>query len=199
MSYLSHNERRRMILETAVKVAFADGLTAMTVRRIAQEAQIALGQIHRHFSSASELKAEAFLLSVTDSLALLKKSGCQENAGTLEMIGWCLFTKNIEEVRHYSQLWKEAEVLSYHDEVMLNALRKAIKEWHATLVDLLETGTKNGEFKTLRPIKSVAWDCIAYSCGLDGVLGLQFEEFGDNEYEMHTNAFLKSQLVIIHE
>lgn len=194
MSYLSHDERHRMILETAVKIAFSEGLTAMTVRRIAQEAEIAVGQIHRHFSSASELKAEAFLLTVTQSLELLNETGKNEGASCLEMIGWCLFTVNLEEARHYSQLWKEAEVLSYQDEIMRNAFRSGITQWHAALIHLLETGIANGEFKAKRPVASVAWDCIAYSCGLDGIYGLGMEGFSDEEYRTHTSAFLKSQL-----
>ncbi|WP_435929919.1 TetR family transcriptional regulator [Dryocola sp. BD613] len=196
MSYLSHDERRRMILETAVKIAFAEGLTAMTVRRIAQEAQIAVGQIHRHFSSASELKAEAFLLSVTQSLTLLNDTARREGAGSLAMLGWCLFTENLMEARHFSQLWKEAEVISYHDDVMRNAFRVGINQWHSALVHLLETGTANGEFKAKRPVASVAWDCIAFSCGLDGIYNLRMEGFGDNEYLTHTETFLKSQLDI---
>jgi len=49
MSYYSREVRRQMILETAVNIAYQDGLSAMTVRRIAQEAQIAIGQIHHTF------------------------------------------------------------------------------------------------------------------------------------------------------
>ena len=194
MSYLSHDERHRMILETAVKIAFSEGLTAMTVRRIAQEAQIAVGQIHRHFSSASELKSEAFLLTVTQSLAVVNESGAQEGASTLEMIGWCLFTENLEEARHYSKLWKEAEVISYQDDIMRNAFRSALNQWHHALVHLLETGIANGEFKVKRSPGSVAWDCIAYSCGIDGIYNLKMENFSENDYQVHTAAFLKSQL-----
>lgn len=196
MSYLSHDERHQMILETAVNIAFSEGLTAMTVRKIAQEAQIAIGQIHRHFSSASELKAEAFLLTVTQSLSLLKESGAQEGSGALEMIGWCLFTENLEEARHYSKLWKEAEVISYQDDIMRNAFRTALNQWHGELVHLLETGVANGEFHVKRPTGMIAWDCIAYSCGLDGIYNLRMESFGENEYQTHTAAFLKSQLDI---
>ncbi|WP_039057207.1 TetR family transcriptional regulator [Enterobacter sp. Bisph1] len=194
MSYLSHDARRQMILETAVNIAFTEGLAAMTVRRVAQEAQIAVGQIHRHFASASDLKAEAFLLSVTQSLALLKDSGKTEGAGCLEMMSWSLVTSQFEELRHYSQLWKEAEVISWTDEAMLKGFRAATKEWHNVLVELLETGIANGEFTCKRPVDAVAWDCIAFSCGLDGIFSLKMEEFGDNEYQAHAEYFLKSQL-----
>ncbi len=61
MAYLNRDQRREMILQAAMQIALAEGFTAMTVRRIATEAQTSTGQVHHHFSSASHLKAEAFL------------------------------------------------------------------------------------------------------------------------------------------
>ena len=58
--YLNRDQRREMILQAAMQIALAEGFTAMTVRRIATEAQTSTGQVHHHFSSASHLKAEAF-------------------------------------------------------------------------------------------------------------------------------------------
>ena len=197
MSYLSHDERRKMILETAVKIAFTEGLGAMTVRRVAQEAQIAVGQIHRHFASASDLKAEAFLLTVTQSLAMQEEAGREENASCREMIGWSLVTSKYEEIRHFNKLWKEAELFSSHDEIMLEAFRTATKLWHTSLVELLETGIAKGEFISKRDVNSVAWDCIAFSCGLDAIFSLRLEEFGEDEYLRHADFFLKNQLDVI--
>lgn len=67
MSYLNRDERREVILQAAMRVALAEGFTAMTVRRIASEADVAAGQVHHHFSSAGELKALAwfFIYSFT--------------------------------------------------------------------------------------------------------------------------------------
>ncbi|SUU67665.1 transcriptional regulator [Acinetobacter baumannii] len=61
MAYLNRDQRREMILQAAMQIALTEGFTAMTVRRIATEAQTSTGQVHHHFSSASHLKAEAFL------------------------------------------------------------------------------------------------------------------------------------------
>lgn len=61
MSYLNRDERREVILQAAMRVALAEGFAAMTVRRIASEADVAAGQVHHHFSSAGELKALAFV------------------------------------------------------------------------------------------------------------------------------------------
>ncbi|ESJ83949.1 TetR family transcriptional regulator [Salmonella enterica subsp. enterica serovar Braenderup str. CFSAN000756] len=72
MSYLNRDERREVILQAAMRVALAEGFAAMTVRRIASEADVAAGQVHHHFSSAGELKALAFVhLSILSAPCLM--------------------------------------------------------------------------------------------------------------------------------
>lgn len=44
MSYLNRDERREVILQAAMRVALEEGFTAMTVRRIATEAQVSTGR-----------------------------------------------------------------------------------------------------------------------------------------------------------
>ena len=61
MAYLNREQRREMILQAAMHVALNEGFSAMTVRRIATEAQTSTGQVHHHFASNSHLKAEAFI------------------------------------------------------------------------------------------------------------------------------------------
>jgi AcrR family transcriptional regulator len=53
MRYLSKDERREEILQAAMRVALAEGLAAMTVRRIAAEAGVATGQVHHHLPPAA--------------------------------------------------------------------------------------------------------------------------------------------------
>lgn len=196
MSYLSHDERRQMILETAVKIAFSEGLTAMTVRKIAQEAQCAVGQIHRHFSSASELKAEAFLLSVTQALSLLNEEDKKEETTSYQLLNWCLFTAHEDDARHYSLLWKEAEVMSYHDDIMMNAIKTATMMWHSSLVSILEKGISQQEFECAKPVATFAWDMIAFSHGFDGLYNLKIEGFSENMYIEHASRFLKSYITL---
>ena len=43
MGYLTRDERREEILQAAMRVALAEGFSAMTVRRIASEAGVATG------------------------------------------------------------------------------------------------------------------------------------------------------------
>ncbi len=68
MQYLSKEERREAILQAAMRVALAEGLAAMTVRRIAAEAGVATGQVHHHFASGGELKSLAFVRVIRELL-----------------------------------------------------------------------------------------------------------------------------------
>jgi AcrR family transcriptional regulator len=51
-----------------MRVALAEGLAAMTVRRIAAEAGVATGQVHHHFASGGELKSLAFVRLIRELL-----------------------------------------------------------------------------------------------------------------------------------
>lgn len=197
MSYYSREVRRQMILETAVSIAYKEGLSAMTVRRVAQEAETAIGQIHHHFSSAGELRSEAFKLSVAQALNLLIDVGKKENASCLEMLSWCLFIEDHEEAHKYSKLWKEAEVISFYDENMRDAFRLVTRQWHTAIVDLLEKGALNNEFTYDRSKELIAWNFIAYSHGLDGIFSLGIEGFGHKEYKESTESFIRSQIVMV--
>ena len=48
-------------MQAAMRLALRGGFAAMTVRRIAREAQVAAGQLHHHFTSIGELKAQVFI------------------------------------------------------------------------------------------------------------------------------------------
>ncbi|EFL9197399.1 TetR family transcriptional regulator [Escherichia coli] len=183
MSYYSREVRRQMILEIAVSIAYQEGLSAMTVRRLAQEAKTAIGQIHHHFSSAGELRSEAFKLSIEQALNLLTDVGKKENVSCLEMLSWCLFIETHEEAHKYSKLWKEAEVISFHDENMRDAFRLVTRQWHTAIIELLEKGVLNNEFTYSKPKELIAWRFIAYSYGLDGIFNLGIEGFGHKEYK----------------
>ncbi len=94
MTYLSKDERREAILQAAMRVALNDGFTGMTVRNIAAEAKVATGQVHHHFASAGELKAQAFISLIRALLVDIIRAGEQAKAFTLkdtaENVAWRL-------------------------------------------------------------------------------------------------------------
>jgi AcrR family transcriptional regulator len=68
MHYLNREARREVIMLAAMRVALQGGLGAMTVRQIAAEAGVSTGQLHHHFTSIGELKAQAFVRLIREML-----------------------------------------------------------------------------------------------------------------------------------
>ena len=113
MAYLNKEQRREMILQAAMHVALHEGFSAMTVRRIATEAQTSTGQVHHHFASNSHLKAEAFIKLMQQ----LDEIESQVNTTNyLQRLSLLLGCENIEQIQPYLRLWNEAEVLIDQDQ-----------------------------------------------------------------------------------
>ena len=55
-------------MQAAMRLALRGGFAAMTVRQIAREAQVAAGQLHHHFTSIGELKAQVFIRLIREML-----------------------------------------------------------------------------------------------------------------------------------
>jgi len=75
--------RRRAILDATLRVISAGGVDAVTHRRVASEADVALGSTTYYFASREELVREAFryyLAEVTSSLASLERESAIERA-----------------------------------------------------------------------------------------------------------------------
>ena len=111
MQYLSKEERREAILQAAMRVALAEGLAAMTVRRIAAEAGVATGQVHHHFASGGELKSLAFVRVIRE---LLDADVVGENASWRERLHSMLGSDD-GGLEPYIRLWREAQILASRD------------------------------------------------------------------------------------
>jgi DNA-binding transcriptional regulator YbjK len=75
--------RRRAILDATLRVISAGGVDAVTHRRVAAEAEVALGSTTYYFASREELVREAFryyLAEVTTALASLERESPIERA-----------------------------------------------------------------------------------------------------------------------
>jgi len=82
MARLSADERRRLLVEAAIRVMTRDGVAQATTRAIVAEADMSLGAFHYCFRSKEEL-LENVIVAITDRTALPALE-IIENAGTLE-------------------------------------------------------------------------------------------------------------------
>ncbi|ENV50807.1 Transcriptional regulator, TetR family [Acinetobacter junii CIP 107470 = MTCC 11364] len=191
MAYLNKDQRREMILQAAMNVALNEGFSAMTVRRIATEAQTSTGQVHHHFASNSHLKAEAFvkLMQQLDEIETQVIT-----TSYLQRISLLLGCENIEQVQPYLRLWNEAEVLIDQDVEIKNAYNIAMQDWHTAIVNMIEEGKAANEFSFTSKSQDIAWRLIAFVCGLEGIYKLGLNGLNDLDFKRHTEAILQAEL-----
>ena len=192
MSYLNRDERREVILQAAMRVALEEGFTAMTVRRIATEAQVSTGQVHHHFTSAGELKSLAFVQLIR---TLLDAELVSANASFRERLHAMLGSED-GGFEPYIKLWREAQVLADKDPEIKSAYLLTMRMWHEETAAIISQGQNAGEFSPGPDAADVAWRLIALVCGLDGIYVLGIEEMADPAFDRHLDRMITQELFI---
>lgn len=190
MRYLNRDERREIILQAAMRVALSGGFSAMTVRGVASEAQVAAGQVHHHFASAGELKAQAFVRLIRD---LLDIELVAENASWRERLHAMLGSED-GRLEPYIRLWRQAQILADNDPDIKGAYVMTMEMWHADAVAIIEQGQAAGEFQRRDSAASIAWRLIAFSCGLDGLCELGIAAMEQTAFSRHLDRVIALEL-----
>lgn len=190
MGYLSRDERRELILQAAIRVALSDGFAGMTVRRIASEAGVATGQVHHHFSSGAELKAQAFVRVMGE---LLDVDLLPESASWRERLH-AMLGSNEDGFDPYIRLWREAQLLASKEHELKGAYVLTMEMWHEKVVDIIDAGVKAGEFIRHDSTENIAWRLIALVCGLDGIYVLGMPDVDDAAFDRHLDAMIHREL-----
>ncbi|MCU6193949.1 TetR family transcriptional regulator [Enterobacter sichuanensis] len=190
MRYLSKDERREAILQAAMRVALAEGLTAMTVRRIAAEAGVATGQVHHHFTSGGELKSLAFVRLIR---ALLDADVVGENASWRERLHAMLGSDD-GGFEPYIRLWREAQLLASRDADIKSAYVMTMEMWHQETVAIIRAGAEANAFTLTDRAENIAWRLIGLVCGLDGMYVLNMPEMDDEAFNQHLDKLISLEL-----
>ncbi len=166
MAYLSKEERYEEILNLAMEITEKEGLSAITARKIAAKGKIAVGQIHHHFASISQLKALA-LKRVSDKL-ISQSEACPQEMGVLERLINIICPMDGEIGNVMRKLWSEAQFLAEQDEAIRSAYKQSVDEWYQTILNLIEEGIAANIFH-VENVKETTWILIAASCGFDSI------------------------------
>lgn len=190
MSYLKKDERREEILQAAMRVALAEGFPAMTVRRIASEANVATGQVHHHFASAGELKAQAFIRLTR---TLLEANPLPESATWRERLCSILGSDD-GGFEPYIRLWREAQLIAAKDPDIKAAYILTMRIWQEETAAIILQGHAAREFTLRDSAENIAWRLIALVCGLDGMYALGMEDINDDAFDRHLEAAVTLEL-----
>jgi AcrR family transcriptional regulator len=190
MRYLSKDERREAILQAAMRLALAEGLAAMTVRRIAAEAGVATGQVHHHFTSGGELKSLAFVRLIRE---LLDADVAGKQAGWREQLHAMLGSDD-GRFEPYIRLWREAQILASRDADIKGAYVMTMEMWHQETVVIIRGGAEAGTFTLTDRPENIAWRLIGLVCGLDGITVLNMPEMDDAAFNKHLDKLISLEL-----
>ncbi|WP_174849698.1 TetR family transcriptional regulator [Yersinia artesiana] len=193
MAYLNREERHDTILHAAMRVAITEGMNATTVRRVASEAGVAVGQVHHHFASVSQLRADAFLLLVKQSLAAFAINS--QNLPAHERVLLVLGYPQDEAGKRETRLWNEVSVMAERDNLIKEACATSMSDWHQATVEVIEAGIANDEFRSDINASDIAWRLIGLVCGLDGLTQLTELGFSETEILRHLTATMKAELL----
>lgn len=190
MRYLSKDERREAILQAAMRVALAEGLAAMTVRRVAAEAGVATGQVHHHFTSGGELKSLAFVRLIRE---LLDADMLGENASWRARLHAMLGSDD-GGFEPYIRLWREAQLLASRDADIKSAYVMTMEMWHQETVAIIRAGAEANAFTLTDRAENIAWRLIGLVCGLDGMYVLNMPEMDDAAFNHHLDKLISLEL-----
>lgn len=190
MHYLSRDERRESILQAAMRVALHEGYAAMTVRRIAAEANVAVGQVHHHFSGIGELKSQAFIRL---SRKILDTDIVAENASWRERL-FSMLGSDDGRFEPYIRLWREAQILAGRDAEMRAAYIVAMEMWQQETAAVIMAGAEAGEFMLRDKPENIAWRLISLVCGLDGLCILNMPGLDVAASDYHVNTLIALEL-----
>lgn len=171
MSYLNKQDRKKQITETAKKIVLTEGFNALTVRHLAQTAEISTGQVHHHFGSISELKTSIFLSLVRENL---DAEPLQLQNSHFDCLTYMLGFNESAEDLPYLKLWNDVENSIHADLQIKAAYQEAMQLWHRAVLAILENGLNAQEFSfDPKQIDAIAWRLIAASCGFENIVQLE--------------------------
>lgn len=164
MSYLPKEQRRAEIVEAAVKVIESEGIAAATVRRVANSICMSPGQIHHHFQSADDLRAEAFTaLWLRLSNDYLRDNSQDSPVETI--IALMTGGKDKAAKESFKMIYRDLLEASQMSDRMLNVLRVIMDRTRQQHVEMLLKAQDAGELAKEVDVDRLAFALLTLSFG----------------------------------
>jgi AcrR family transcriptional regulator len=139
-------ERRDELLAKAVEIAQAEGLTAVTLRRVATDLGVTPGLVSHYFSSAEQLITAAFR---TAALADLSEAQTRIDAAetAVEKMDVLMDYVLDDASDDASALWLEAWSLGRRNAPLAAEAAALTADWLDRIADIVRAGTVEGCFR----------------------------------------------------
>ncbi|AIX72356.1 MAG: TetR family transcriptional regulator [Mixta calida] len=165
MGYLKADARADLLIAAAKKLIRKEGYTAVTARKIAKESGAAIGHINRHFASLNQLKCEAFLVIVNETVAV--HQAASEALSGIDAVLALLYEP--DKAQHETELWREVSVVSQQDKALHDIFVYALNLWHNTVSDAITRGIQQNLLRCHDTPSATAWRLIGLTLGQDAL------------------------------
>lgn len=160
-------DRRAQLVDAALAVATEDGVAATTVRRVAEQAGVALGVVHYAFADKDELVA-AMAARIVQRLAGASAAGLEPAADVRTALGVAIGAvwEAIEAAPGEQLLTYEITVAAVRNPELGGVGRQQYTVSQEAVERLLELSAQAGGARWTRPVPELAGEVLAF---LDGV------------------------------
>jgi AcrR family transcriptional regulator len=138
-------ERRGELLAKAVEISAAEGLSAVTLRRVAADLGVTPGLVSHYFSSAEQLITAAFTTAAVADLteARSRVAAAETPTGKMDALMDYVLDASSEDA---SALWLDAWSLGRRNDPLAAAANALTTEWLECIAGIVCSGVDAGEF-----------------------------------------------------
>jgi AcrR family transcriptional regulator len=138
-------ERHGELLAKAVEISADEGLSAVTLRRVATDLGVTPGLVSHYFSSAEQLITASFKASADADLAEARSRVAAVDSPTAKMDALMDYVLDGSS-EDASALWLEAWSLGRRNVALAEAANALTVEWLACIAEIVRSGVSSGEF-----------------------------------------------------
>ena len=139
-------ERHGELLAKAVEISHSEGLSAVTLRRVAADLSVTPGLVSHYFSSAEQLITAAFRSAAVADLAEARARVDAAPTALAKMDALMDYVLD-DSSDDASALWLEAWSLGRRNAALAAEAKELTDDWLACIADIVGAGTRDGEFR----------------------------------------------------
>jgi len=158
-------ERAAEIVAAATAVAREQGLSAVTLRAVAERAGITSGLVAHYQPSMDDLVARVYTDLVEEEVRDVERvvAGVADPAACLGALIDTLMDGARDEL---TVVWVEGWAMARRSDALADAVRTQMERWQALVEAIVAEGCRTGAFTTAEP-GEVAWELIGMIDGLN--------------------------------
>lgn len=193
MAYMARDQRRIAVLEAVIRIACAHGFAGATVRRVGQDIDIAAGNIHHLFASASELKRAAFRHFTEREMEAFE----QQTRGLtpFERLMSCLSIPALDTDMDSHRLWTSAAEEASRDPLFAGEYAACAELWLQRIVDLLIAVTE--QRMTRAQATDAAWRLMSFCVGVTSFTVPAELRLGPDQVIAHIRILVGNELRVV--